>query len=687
MNAPNELIRLSLVALIPIIAVGFNGSVKARPPESGGSAPPVRWMLREETIVAADVSFRPGDGAESHAAGNFAGTGGDTCNEATVVPVPVGRPGKPFTVTIRGDSAAATGPDCDPTVGTAWWEAFEIDQCADVTIDFCDTISRFRFSDLLGISCETDGNACGRFLSANVASFDFCGKVVGYGMLFEALPAGTYYYPIVPDPDLTANTLYRMRISAARCQEPCEGCLGGCCNPNDRSCTDNVPRDDCAGPEEEWFVRNQCSVLQCSPPGAEFDAVDVTLLSHVPVSEFPSKSSGANDIWGYVSPAGREYAIIGLFAGTGFVDVTDPANPVIVADISDDTSLWSDIAVYEQYAYNVNERGGGMQIIDLTRIDDGVVTLVGALTQAGLRTAHNVFANPDSGFLYLCGANSPDRGLVAVDVRVPDDPFMVGIWDEEYAHDVYVVSYDDCPYVDRTGECEIAFVFAGGAGLKIVDVTMKTNMTTIATVIYPNLAFCHQGWLSEDRRHLFFDDEADENRFDLTTTTHVVNVEDVGNPQYIGTFTNGRASIDHNLMVRGQYVFEANYTSGLRIYDVGDVNNIQEVAFFDTHPEGNARTFDGAWGVFTGFPSGLVVVSDLRRGLFVLAPCFQDSAPAGDFNGDGAVDLRDFSRLQRCFGPGPLDAGCKAVDMDCDRDVDLDDYSAFVSARTGRVVP
>jgi choice-of-anchor B domain-containing protein len=372
--------------------------------------------------------------------------------------------------------------------------------------------------------------------------------------------------------------------------------------------------------------------------------------------------------------------IVGLTRGTGFVDITDPETPEILAEIPDEHSTWSDMAVYRQYAYNVNEAGGGMQIIDLSEIDQGIVTLVDSFTQDGLQTAHNVFVNTTSGFAYLCGANSPTSGLVAVDVRQPDSPSIAGVWAEAYAHDVYVDSYEDCPYAGRTGPCEIAFVFAGGQGVKIVDATLKTDMVTISTITYPNLGYCHQGWLGKDRRYLFFADESDERVFDLTTTTHVVDVRDVGDPQYLFAFTNGRGSIDHNLMVRGRFVFEANYTSGLRVYDVGDLDNVREVAFFDTHPGDNQPDFRGAWGVFAGFPSGLVAVSDMQRGLFVLAPCLPHNTLPNDLDGNGRVDLRDFRHLQRCFGPAPLDSGCQAVDTDCDGDVDLDDFSEFLDS-------
>ena len=71
----------------------------------------------------------------------------------------------------------------------------------------------------------------------------------------------------------------------------------------------------------------------------------------------------------------------------------------MVATIPDAVSTWSDMATYRTYAYNVNETGGGMQIFDLSDIDNGVVTLTGS-AQNDLASAHNVFVNEESGFAY-----------------------------------------------------------------------------------------------------------------------------------------------------------------------------------------------------------------------------------------------------------------------------------------------
>jgi hypothetical protein len=43
-----------------------------------------------------------------------------------------------------------------------------------------------------------------------------------------------------------------------------------------------------------------------------------------------------------------------------------------------------------------------------------------------------------------------------------------------------------------------------------------------------------------------------------------------------------------------------------------------ETAHFDTHPEGDSATFNGAWGNYPFFKSGTIIISDLERGLFVV---------------------------------------------------------------------
>jgi hypothetical protein len=64
-----------------------------------------------------------------------------------------------------------------------------------------------------------------------------------------------------------------------------------------------------------------------------------------------------------------------------------------------------------------------------------------------------------------------------------------------------------------------------------------------------------------------------------------------------------------------------------------------------------------------------------------------DTAPLGDCDGDGDVDVADFLNFESClFGPdGGLGSGCDCFDLDVDGDVDLKDAAIFQQAFTGSI--
>ena len=88
-----------------------------------------------------------------------------------------------------------------------------------------------------------------------------------------------------------------------------------------------------------------------------FPSENVSLHSHLTLADLGA--GFAEDCWGYVSPSGREYAIIGLSQGPGFIDITDPANPVIV-DIVNTPNRARDMKVYENHVYTTSDSGPPM---------------------------------------------------------------------------------------------------------------------------------------------------------------------------------------------------------------------------------------------------------------------------------------------------------------------------------------
>ncbi len=348
---------------------------------------------------------------------------------------------------------------------------------------------------------------------------------------------------------------------------------------------------------------------------AGFPSENVELLSHIPLSGFPSNPSTGNDCWGYVSPSGREYALMGVRNAMVVVEITDPSNPVIVQSISHTNTLWGDVKVYGEYCYVVNDLGGGgMDVIDLSNVDSGVVTLVQRFTGGGLSTSHDVTIDTDSGFAYLCGSNLNGGRIVAIDLADPENPVIVGqISSAQGAgvHDAQAVTYTEGPFAGR----EIIFAAVGGTGLDIYDVTDKSDMFRMSRTTYPNLSFAHQCWASEDRQYVYLDDELDG-----VNETVIFDISDLNDPVVAGAYNSGVAATDHNLYVHDGFIYEAEYTAGLRIFDASDPLAPVQVGWFDTFPANDNSGFDGAWSVYPFFPSGIVIISDMSGGLFVVKP-------------------------------------------------------------------
>ena len=351
-----------------------------------------------------------------------------------------------------------------------------------------------------------------------------------------------------------------------------------------------------------------------------FESDGIMMLSWLSLSALGGYQSG-NDCWGYVSPSGREYALMGVNSATIFVDVTVPGNATIVETISGPDSLWRDIKTYQNYAYSVSEGGSGIQVMDMSNIDLGVVTLVNTITDGGTAATHNVVIDTTSGFLYRTGGGS--NGLRIYDLNPdPAAPVYVGTWTNKYVHDAQIITYPaGTPYAGK----QIAFCYAGfnggweQTGLTILDVTNKSNIVILGELEYTNNNYSHQGWVSEDLQYVYLNDELDEQNTGTPTTTRIIDVSDLSSPGEAGTCSTGLTSIDHNLYIHGDRMYQANYRSGLQVFDISDPLSPVRTGWFDTYPGDDGASFNGMWSNYPYMPSGITICSDLERGLFVLS--------------------------------------------------------------------
>jgi choice-of-anchor B domain-containing protein len=374
------------------------------------------------------------------------------------------------------------------------------------------------------------------------------------------------------------------------------------------------------------------------------------LLAHLDLQDLDA--AAGNSIWAWVDPqTDREYALMGLDNGLAFVDVTRPGAPVYVGKLPQHTepSIWRDMRVYDHYAFSVSEAPGhGMQVFDLHRLRDVdeadmPTTFTPDAHYAGVSNTHTMAVTPETGRAYLVGTDQCAGGLHILDVRNPLQPQFLGCFSEDgYTHETQCWVYDG-PDRDYAGR-EICLAFNEDT-VTIVDVTDGASPRMVARGTYPNPGYTHQGWFTEDQRYVLLNDELDETQgFTPTARTVIMDLLDLDNPEYLGAFNSPVPSIDHNLYIQGDRVYEANYTAGLRVLDISDVagGTLREVAFFDTFPASDEATFSGLWNIHPYLPSGTLIGSDIDDGLFVLRPSSTTTLGLSRFDAtadEGAADL------------------------------------------------
>ncbi len=386
------------------------------------------------------------------------------------------------------------------------------------------------------------------------------------------------------------------------------------------------------------------------------------LLAHLPLAKIGAPVPGpslddvyswrGNDLWGWTDPVtGAEIAIMGTAAGSSFVDLSDPSAPVFLGTLPTQTvsSGWRDIKTYRDYAYIVSEsEDHGMQIFDLKMLRNihGSQRFSDFKQVGDFGSAHNLAINEESGRAYVVGSDYPGcfGGILMYDLAAhPDNPTLLGCFSgavtrnqaggalyptDVYTHDLQCVIYHgpDSKYQGR----EICLSLDERT-IGIADMSSDVP-EQIARFSYENARYVHQGWLTEDHQYFLVNDEFDEYYSQQNTTSYVWDVRDLDKPVLVNVITNPSDAIGHNAYIKGDIAYQANYTSGLRLVDVSDIaNGGPEVAYFDTHPEDDAivgtctaparcgkAEFAGAWSVYPFFASGILLVSDMKRGLFVL---------------------------------------------------------------------
>jgi choice-of-anchor B domain-containing protein len=324
---------------------------------------------------------------------------------------------------------------------------------------------------------------------------------------------------------------------------------------------------------------------------------NVQLLAHV--DRFPGGTASSNNYAGIYGAAiqGRELAIVTARTGTLIYDCTTPSNPIEVAFIpgpgpSGSGYFWREAQVRGTYAY-ISSEHGPIQVIDLS--NPAAPSLVGTFAA----TAHTIAIDQDSGVLVASGGSG--RGLVLYDLNAnPVSPPQLSRRSTPYVHDCLPVR----------GYVYAAEMFDGTFG--IVDVRNPSAPVTVSRTATPS-AFPHNVAVDDDETIAIV---TEERRGDCLAVYDITNK---AAPRLLTRWCSPNGATVHNVFLIGKVAHLACYADGYWALDFSDPANPRTIGRYDTSSFAN-NNYNGCWGAYPFQPSGVVYLSDMQSGFFIVEP-------------------------------------------------------------------
>lgn len=330
---------------------------------------------------------------------------------------------------------------------------------------------------------------------------------------------------------------------------------------------------------------------------ANAQGTNVRMLAHV--DRFPGGTGSTNNyagIWGLVVN-GVELAVVPARTGTLFYDCSNPQSPVEVAFIPGPTTgatgyFWREASSCGNYVYLSSEHGA-FQVVDCS--NPLSPTLVGTFGS----TAHTVSIDCDRHILWASGGAG--RGVVLYDIGAnPVHPPQIGSRTDPYVH--------DC--LPNGRYAYMAQMFDGSFG--IVDATNPGSLVTVSRTPTPS-AFPHNVAVNEDETWAIV---TEEQRGDCFTVYDITNK---AAPVQLVRWCSPNGATVHNVFVRGKIAHLACYSDGYWAIDMSNPAAPVPIGRFDTSAF-TGNNYYGDWGCYPFQPSGVIYLSDMQSGFWIVEP-------------------------------------------------------------------
>ena len=328
-------------------------------------------------------------------------------------------------------------------------------------------------------------------------------------------------------------------------------------------------------------------------------AIAQRLNTHLVKNVDDYSNIGYTDCWGYTAPDGSEYAFLGTNAGVSIVATSDTNNIAEVDFIPFVNGGWYDMKTYQHYMYVSSEASNQVMVVDLSTLPDSA-RLVGFYGNFPT-DPHNIFIDREMGILYVVEDFNFNRPVSLHSLANPENPVEISFLGAGLGTDAHDVFAQD----------SVLYVAEGINGtLGIFDVSDPANPTLLQRVSIPSPGYVHNVWVSQDNRYMISTEET------AFKTVKVWDISDLSSVTLLDEYAGGN-HLAHNAFFNGGFAFISHYQSGLKILDVGDPENIIEIGNFDTI-NGEAPITFGDWGVYPFAQNGLIYLSDMVSGLYVV---------------------------------------------------------------------
>ncbi len=328
------------------------------------------------------------------------------------------------------------------------------------------------------------------------------------------------------------------------------------------------------------------------------------------------------EVWGYEQD-GTEYALVCLENGLSIVDISDPTTPIELGFYEETVSAFRDIQVYGNYAYVVNEGGGGLRIYDLSLLPGEMDHWVWTGDETtSLNSAHNVAIDQQTGVAYLTGSDAGGNSTLIIDLNSsPSSPTILGQYTAGYIDDAYV----------RNDTLWAAEIFNGL--FNVIDVSNPSEPNAMGASTTPS-SYTHACWLSNDGETLFTTDELPDAYLTAYDVSNLLDIEELD--RYRSPYSAG--ATPHNVIAKDGFLIISYYKDGLMVIDATNPDILVETAHYDTSPL-SGEGLQGCWGVHADLPSGVLLAADHEEGLLILCP---DYEPASFLSGSVIDSLSSF---------------------------------------------